>query len=425
MRHRENGNVARQLEKARPASPAGRDQAVAVTVIPALDGLRGYCALLVTALHCWYFAGMPRLDDGPIRALVSVGGLGVDYFFVLSGFCLSLPIARNDGVFGSVRSYAIRRVARITPAYYTSLAVLVLCYPLLAPGPGPLSSGAGLASVAAHLAYLHYLVPAWLLRNTAASSGVGFGVNGALWSLSIEACFYVALPLVAGTYFRRPFVSLVVALAAALGWRTLAFQLPPLATLVGVDVATNPGPPRLFTQFPGYLAHFAFGMTGAWVCVRLGRAVRARGAGLGAVVVQVAALVALLGSMIAASRFYSASGAPTWSSRYLVDIGPAFAFAVLMTATALAPPWACWPFANRLARWLGDVSYGVYLWHSMLIHFFMRTVGIVPDSQNRTFALLGGLVLGSALLCGWLSHRFIEAPVIAYARVRTARRPGA
>jgi peptidoglycan/LPS O-acetylase OafA/YrhL len=216
-----------------------------------------------------------------------------------------------------------------------------------------------------------------------------------------------------------------VAFAATLGWRTLTFQLPPLATLVGVDVATDPGLPRLFTQFPGYLAHFACGMTGAWAFVRLSRAHGPRGAGSGAiaVLVQAVALVALLCAMVALGRFRLARSAPTWMSQYLADIGPAFAFAVLMTATALAPPWARWPYANRLARWLGDVSYGVYLWHLMLIHFFVRTFGIVPDSQNRTFVVFTALVIGSALLCGWLSHRFIEAPVIAYARTRTERRP--
>jgi peptidoglycan/LPS O-acetylase OafA/YrhL len=56
--------------------------------VPALEGLRGYAALLVVIYHCWLLAIYPAFDQGPGRALLSTGFFGLNFFFVLSGFVL-------------------------------------------------------------------------------------------------------------------------------------------------------------------------------------------------------------------------------------------------------------------------------------------------------------------------------------------------
>ena len=81
--------------------------------VPAVDGFRGIAALLVLIFHCWTMTD-PPLDTGPVRAFVASAGLGVDFFFVISGFVLFLPVVLRAGVFGSVRSYAVRRAAACT-----------------------------------------------------------------------------------------------------------------------------------------------------------------------------------------------------------------------------------------------------------------------------------------------------------------------
>jgi len=88
--------------------------------VGALEGLRGYAALLMVVYHAWVLTGGPLLGGG--RAVLSGGFLAVDLFFVLSAFVLTLPAART-GSFGSWRDYALRRAARILPAYYVPLPV--------------------------------------------------------------------------------------------------------------------------------------------------------------------------------------------------------------------------------------------------------------------------------------------------------------
>ena len=81
--------------------------------------------------HAWVLTGGPLLGGG--RAVLSGGFLAVDLFFVPSAFVLTLPAART-GSFGSWRDYALRRAARILPAYYVALAVaLILFHPLAGP----------------------------------------------------------------------------------------------------------------------------------------------------------------------------------------------------------------------------------------------------------------------------------------------------
>lgn len=382
--------------------------------VPVLDGFRGVAALLVAIFHCWLMTD-PRLDDGAVRALLVAAGLGVDFFFVLSGFVLFLPVARHRGAFGDVRAYFRRRFARIAPAYWFALLVQAGLTPLLTRFASPFLHPAGWLVLLSHLLFFQHETPKWLIRSLGFKGAVmGFGVNGALWSLSIEVLFYASLPLVAGFFFRRPRTGLLLGVTSALLVRLAAWNLPNLASLAGLGGVVGGPVPRLAEQFPGYFAHFAFGMFAAWAFVNLWAA-RSAGALRGIGAGQVAALAALLLAMV---EFGSRPpGMPTGVyDRYLADIVPAAAFATLMTTSALASERGQWLMANRFARWLGDVSYGVFLWHFPLILLYSHALGWVSGRGNAAFAAMTALVLPSSLIAGWLSRRFIEEPAIAWAR---------
>lgn len=404
------------------AGPINGDAAPAVPAhVPAIDGFRGAAALLVTIFHCWLYTD-PPLDEGPIRALIVAGGMGVDFFFVISGFVLFLPVVRRGGRFGPLWSYAVRRVARIVPAYYVALVVQGAATPILTRWASPFVSTGGWVVFLIHALFLQHSAPRWLLRQFDFHASVmGFGVNGALWSLSIEAIFYVFLPLVAGFFFRNPRVSLVLGVGLGLGWRLMAFHLPSVAAAVGAGNAVAGNAPRLVEQFPGYLGHFAFGMSAAYLYGQYSAATLA-GAGPGWTkrirAWQWALLLLLVLSMIGYGSV--AKGAPVGVyARYVDDLIPSSAFAALMLTTSLASPAGQWIMANPVSRWLGDVSYGVFLWHFPVILLVSHTFGWVQGTGDAPFFKLLALVLPASLFLGWLSRKWIEEPAIAWARAKT------
>lgn len=381
--------------------------------VPAADGLRGLAALGVVCYHCIYAAGRPRLHSDLVRTVFVSGYMGVDFFFVLSGFLLFLPVAAS-GRFGSTRSYALRRAARILPAYYLALLVTQVFDSLLVKVPldYPLASHRGIESLLLHATFLQH--------NLGLSLGFseGFGVNGAVWTLSIEVLFYLVLPFVALRYLRRPFLGLAGALALSIAWRAASSHL--WIPLPHLPALAHPSFNKLIliTQFPNYLAHFAAGMTAAWIFVRLRRERLSVPAWV-AVSVQALALVGvILGMSAAGARDVAGTARPLdhWASTTPV----ALSFAVLLLATAVAPRWAQFPVRNPLVRRLGDISYGVYLWHLIFIGFALQTLRWVPDGTNTDFLRMFAFAFGGALVAGWASYRWVEQPVIRWARRRSA-----
>jgi len=349
--------------------------------VGALEGLRGYAALLMVVYHAWVLTGGPLLGGG--RAVLSGGFLAVDLFFVLSAFVLTLPAART-GDFGSWRDYALRRAARILPAYYASLAVaLVLFHPLAGPAADRRPPTAD--ALLAHLSFLQ--VEARLLPGY--DGALGFRVDPPLWTMSVEVAFYAVLPLIVLGFLRRPVLWLCVALAGTVALRGLALGL--------FDGSTED---RLLSMPPMYAADFAAGMAGAWLYAR-GVTIKAW-MGVAALVAAVAVLYASGGATADAARVGARQ------SLWLAVATPAAFGALVLTATGAR--WA----DNRVARWLGKVSFGVFLFHFMVMLLLVNGLGV-----ERDFAVLLPLALAGSLVAGYASWRFIEAP--ARRRVRQAQ----
>ena len=173
-------------------------------MVPAFDGFRAYAVFGVVALHVLGFSGvLIALGDGTRFQLVQ-GTLGqaIDVLFVVSGFVVFLPTVARGGEFGSVRAFAVRRAARLVPAYWAILALARAAGPVSAEPPLP---DARLLSVGANTLFLQ--TPVQLFHEVPS----GFGVTEPVWTLSLEVTFYLLLPLVAGWYYRHPLLGLGVA----------------------------------------------------------------------------------------------------------------------------------------------------------------------------------------------------------------------
>jgi peptidoglycan/LPS O-acetylase OafA/YrhL len=316
----------------------------------------------VVLYHSWLITGASRLDSGVIRDLVSLGWVGIDVFFIISGFVHFLPIARRgEGGVGRWRTYAVRRASRIVPAYYAALVVVIL-----------LTRKIDWFGLFGHLTFLQ--VPLFGL-----STRTGLQADQPLWTLSIEAVFYVALPLVAARYVRRPGWWLLGAFAVSAGWK--------LATRThGIHWAM---------QFPTYAIHFALGMTAACIYVRrdhLPQLVRWAAVG------QAASFAAFA---YFASRFVDTEAL----ARFVDNLPMAISFASLVLFTALRPR----SLRPGPLAFVSRVSYGVYLFHILVIGRLLRFVA--PDGSAGAFVKVAALTSVISLAIGYVSLRLVETPV--------------
>jgi peptidoglycan/LPS O-acetylase OafA/YrhL len=177
--------------------------------IPQIDGLRFVAIMSVIAFHVRQIglfhlaqaAPTEAVAGGLMDAVFRTGHFGVELFFTISGFILSLPFARQilaGGERVSLRDYYWRRLTRIEPPYVISLLIAFMLCALVfrrMPNHQQLYDGAGwlhysLAHIGASLAYVNVFV-----FNTHPYP------NNVLWSLEVEVQFYLLAPWLVRIFF--------------------------------------------------------------------------------------------------------------------------------------------------------------------------------------------------------------------------------
>ena len=349
-----------------------------------IQALRALAVGLVVVYHLW-----PQSLPG--------GYVGVDVFFVVSGFLITAHLLREVSTTGSVRlgRFWARRARRLLPA--SLLVLLVTALAVLAVAPRT-SWQPFLREVAASTLYLEN----WSL---AAGAVDYLGADDAatpvqhFWSLSTEEQFYLVWPLLllgAAVLAARRHLPVRATAGVVLGLVTLAsFALSLRLTATSPEIAYFATPVRAWQFGLGGLLALALErgarpVDGAAAPTGPGAALRGAGAWAGLAAVVVAALT-----------FTSSTPFP----------GTA---AVLPVAGALlvlagGEPQGRWSprglNALRPVQWLGDVSYAVYLWHWPL-------VVLVPLHLGGELTVPRALgVLVATLVLAQLSTRYVEAPL--------------
>jgi peptidoglycan/LPS O-acetylase OafA/YrhL len=368
---------------------------------PALDGLRALAVVAVVTTHCAFATG--RYERGWGSGALARMDSGVAIFFVLSGFLLVRPwlaAAVTRGPLPSVRVYALRRVARIMPAYVAAVAMALL---LLGE-----NAQATVWDWVRHLALVQIYQLGWLRQGLTQT-----------WSLSTEVAFYALLPLIGIAMVRatrrrwRPgFLIVVLSLSTLL----------PIPWYVLLHHSTSPSLITGGFWLPGYLGWFAGGMVLAVIRVHLDRATPAAGSRwwfaeeLGRHPFTCWALAAVTfaaaSTPIAGPRSFGISTgvgeAVTKQTLYLV-----MALALAWPAVFGRSPVTQALFANPVARYLGDISYGVFLYHLVVLAGVMNLL----EYELWTGRVLTVLVLtlaGTGVLAA-VSFRFLESPTIRWA----------
>lgn len=393
-------------------------------VLPGIDGVRAIAVSLVVAFHAHAYAGEPYVAPFGVFDLtpwLDSGYLGVDLFFVLSGFLLMLPWAKshyNGRESPSVAQYFKRRIYRIVPAYYLHLAVLFLAVAPVVHSYGFLTSEDGYLNILAHLSFTQFFFP---------STATGAGINGALWTLSIEAQFYLLLPFVARFFVgRRLWWGLLVALLISEIWRYISsHQLLDVTTQIisnnhslfyDPSTATpdqyQPFLVQMFlsNQFPSQAFHFAIGMMTASLYMRtqLGGRSRDRMIGSGGSVLAMLSVSAFFYTAWLLAQF------DLWFSydRYIWYIFDALVCASLVWTASHPSLFSRKVLGNFLVRLIGLTSYSVYLWHVPICFFVQRYLTPSYAEAGTAFYYLvavGGLL---SLMVGCLSYFFVERPFL-------------
>jgi len=349
----------------------------------ALEGARGLAAVGVVLLHVWMFTDrQAEIGQWWGQLLIDLR-LGVPFFFVLSGFLIWRPWAQA-ALSGRERpamgSYVSRRAVRILPAYWLTLAAAAV---VLAGWGHPRE----LESLGQALALL-------TMTQTYFESSYGV-VNPPAWTLVVESAFYALVPLVGWLAIRRG--------------RTLRAHVALLATLVVAQiawcawVALSGWPGRFFAVLPAHTAEFAFGMiAAAWTVAARPSGRALAWAGLGLVAITVA--------------WHMSPYQQPW--RVTQDVPAAAGFALIIAALTLGAGRQRLLSSGPL-HWLGERSYGIYLWHFVVI-FAWRRAEIWPsaDASVSDTALAIALVFPVAVALAAATYRWVELPAVAWARRR-------
>lgn len=364
---------------------------------PMIDVLRGFAALSVVAYHVIeHFGWADFAHEGPL-VWFRIGWMGVDLFFVISGFVIALSaFALLDRMQGwtFAREFAGRRLRRIAPLHYLTCLVFIIFVAPEILGYGNLGQ-----NLLSHVLFLHNL-----------KTDFAGAINGPNWSVAIEVQFYLLI-LVLAPVLRgcRWWLIPLVAVPIAWAWRSGAVAMVPIDDTVGPYFRFWAS-----TQLPGTLDQFAVGVLLARF-IRWGgpaRALPQLGAALRATLA-----IGLAAAMIWAMLATFWPHASYWDVPAMVVFWRTFAAmafgAVVLAACALNFGWLI-----RLStplRYLGTISYGIYLWHLGVLLSVKRT-GLFTEDHALIVITLLTLILAAG------SWHFFEKPLLA--RKPAGPRPG-
>jgi peptidoglycan/LPS O-acetylase OafA/YrhL len=350
--------------------------------IPALDGVRGTAAAAVFIYHYGGGARSSNFAFHLVGETIHMGWVGVSLFFVLSGFLISGILLDSFRGPGWWKTFYIRRTLRIFPLYYGALLGGVLVH-LLLRVPWP--------SISQVWPFFFYLqdIPG-VVRYDLLSPLFDLGH---FWSLAVEEQFYLVWPFLLWLANRRGHVKqlcLGVCLLS-LVFRICVFSLHSNWQWAGYFIAGRAGE----MAAGGFLA----------ASLRDGEMDRRR-------ILRMAKPVlaaSLMGVMtIVFWTKETGAGDPWFGTLGVACLSGLFA---ALIALSLQPGWTQRAFELPVLRWLGKISYGIYIYHLLLYPFFAwLTRKMLPGSTgDKNQLLLGAIATVGTLAAASVSFATLES----------------
>ena len=344
--------------------------------IPQLDALRGIAILLVIAHNATLHYGTASY----LHPLFDRGWMGVDLFFVLSGFLISGILLDTRESPNYFKNFYARRVLRIWPLYYCLLAFMFVVLPRV-------SASEGVAIFAKSSPWWAY--PLFLQNFLLPLSTDAAGPLGVTWSLAIEEQFYLVWPIIVRFMSRRQVAILAIVEIAA------SPMLRYFLAAHHIHIYAN-----FFCRLDGL-------MLGAFLAtlVRSRHFVRERYIGVALAVLVAAAPLAVVMDLRRAE----------WIVFTFTSLA---AGSIVYLAMFWQQEWLQRPLANRFLLFTGTISYGLFLLHKIA---FAGVDGLHVNYVGHPFVTLGVILAGSYVLA-IISWNVLEQPFLRLKRFFELRR---
>ncbi|MFT4015875.1 MAG: acyltransferase [Agriterribacter sp.] len=356
-----------------------------------LHGFRFLAAALVIFSHIELFKLRVGLNNYWHNIFFfEAGGLGVDFFFVLSGFLITTLLLKEIEKTGTISLYKfyMRRIFRIWPLYYL---IIVLCYFII-----PLIPAFYIQGYSEKLAenFLDKFVYSVLfMPNVALSVFREIPYAAPLWSVGVEEQFYFFWPLLilfSSNKFRSialfilAFIAVKVALIICN--RLQILDLNQFSKIKDLVVATR-------------MECMGIGALGAWLIYskkKIGEILKHN-------IALYVALLLLPVAVILSGKLYE--------THHIVY---SLLFLIIITNGAVNPKTPI-QLESKLFLFLGNISYGLYLWHCICIGFLINVLLKTGYFSVESIWLNIVLYMGSfalSVLVAWLSYAFYETPFL-------------
>lgn len=309
--------------------------------------------------------------------MLGFGWVGVQLFFVLSGFLITGILLDSRGAANYFRSFWMRRVLRIFPLYFAALSVFLVTFPTVVG-----FSSKYLPNQSDRIYYWMYLNN-WI---PLPADGRLEHILGHFWSLAVEEQFYLVWPVVVWLLpgrrlFRFCFVScfLILLTRTWCVWQGWDLNWIYRNTILRADALLLGAMAAVLVREPEWLAR-----------VRLGTALR---------------------MAVAASAWVLVAGRGThYLHPVILTAGMtvfAGAFTMVLTVVVTGGRGDRW-LTHPVLLWLGRHSYGMYVWHWPLAYALYYSYPLLGLQKGTGQLVLLGTGLAGSILLGWLSYELFE-----------------
>ena len=386
------------------------------------DGLRAIACLAVIIHHISQRLMMNAQPSWAqkLQAFGLMGNIGVSIFFVLSGFLLSYPFWKqylNDGSFPSIKHYVLRRASRIMPGYYIVLIISTMVVIALNIPVNYLWTRviAGFTFIAG----FHYI------------TFFPSDINGPFWSISFEVFCYLLMPICMFGLFKlsRKKRSLLKSLSF---WLVIMVSVFVINELIHIFLTPNDinrgwqygnigGAKYWMPNYNpiGFFGHFSLGIIAAGVTAALYKNSEKLLKLKGWYFFDIIGLATLLGAFV---LLWVMKDAPEFSLS-IQNQPYFFPFLQLLIGTTLAvmphTKFAGKILDNSFFKYTANVSFGLYLWHYLLIYIvsylWVKDYQYMGVADWTVWLKVSLLIIISAYIIATLSYKFIERPILNWA----------